>query len=1043
MTRSPTSLVWTLALFFGSGATSLVYEVLWSRRLSLTFGHTVFAVSTVLTVFMTGLALGSFLAGRWSDQERKRLVAAQDPRGGARFLALYGYLEIFIGLWAVLSLLLLDGVEWLFLSAARGGATGGSLHLLLFVGSFLVLLPPTTAMGATLPAFTQMLVVTRRDVGEWLSRIYGWNTLGACFGAALGGFVLLPTLGLVRSVFLAAFGNLAIGLLAIAVAKRGAKSYPPKEEGKEERTATAHTGGSWLLPVAFGLSGFAAMVYQLGWTRGLILSIGSSTYSFSIILTAFLGSLGLGSLIYKRTLGKRVPSLAHLAGLQFLIAFSSLGATYAIGRLPQIMVKVIPALNYDFLKILLFDFALATALMLIPTVAMGLTFPLVTHLYTDRMTSLGRRLGEAYAANTLGAILGSFLAGFLLVPTLGAQRSLLGAVILNLLVGAALLLGQSTSALKNRLLVSVGVVAVGLGLVLGTPSWDPSQLSAGAGIYARSDHFLFRPAYYKDGVSATVTVGYNGPHSPYLKVNGKVDASLGVQDMAHQVLTGLLPAALHENPRKVALVGLGSGVTAAALVALESIEMVRCAELEPAIVEVQERYFAPYTENILDHPKLDLEVNDGRTFILGAPGRFDLIISQPSNPWIAGIGNLYTEDFYRACLERLEPGGLMCQWFQLYSVSTYDLNLVLSTFFEVFPEGKVFQIGPGDIFLVGSREPLEFRSERLEELWAEERVAYWFQLLGLIEPDFLYGTFVAERDQVMKRLAESPIGGLNTDDRPLLEFQAPRSLYLQDPKVSEYPQSFASLVPKEQEANLHAWSGALLGRVQLGRWPGLASQVKKALEKAVPRSPLAAAMLAQHNNELMTAEGYLRNLSLDEALTPSTQILLGDLRRREKDWTLGLIHYQAALEDPPVGSLYILLMRAGECAYEDGQFELASEYFDQAADLSGRPEPLYFGGLARLVGIGDVEEAQKRFEASLSRDPYDYLSAYRLAQISQRRGDLEMAERYARRSYEAFPEMLDNVEMLMTLAASRGENREALRLQSELNNLRRRVREGR
>ena len=429
MEKSRSKLIWTLALFFFSGATSLVYEVLWTRRLSLTFGHTVLAVSTVLTVFMSGLALGSFVAGRWSDKERERLRETSSGGGPARFLALYGKLEIGIGMWAVLSLFMLNGVESLYLAAARAGTGGTALYAIVFLGSFIVLLPPTTAMGATLPVFTQLLVATKQDVGAWLSRIYGWNTLGACLGAGLGGFLLLPSLGLKLSVGAAALGNLTIGLLAIKVA--GSLQLESAEEDESIPHEEGGGGGSLVLPVAFGFSGFAAMIYQLGWTRGLILSIGSSTYSFAIILTAFLASLGLGSLIYKRVMSVRSPRIVHLAYLQFGIALSALATTGLIGTLPGVMVRVIPALKYEFVKILLFDFALCAGLMLLPTLAMGLTFPLVTHLYTDQLSSLGKRLGEAYAANTLGAILGSFLGGFLLVPHIGAHKSLLAAVLLD------------------------------------------------------------------------------------------------------------------------------------------------------------------------------------------------------------------------------------------------------------------------------------------------------------------------------------------------------------------------------------------------------------------------------------------------------------------------------------------------------------------------------------------------------------------------------------------------------------------------------------
>jgi spermidine synthase len=1031
--------VWTLALFFFSGATSLVYEVLWTRRLSLTFGHTVLAVSTVLTVFMSGLALGSFLAGRWSDKEREKLERDSQSAGPPRFLSLYGKLEIFIGIWAVLSLVLLNGVETLYLDAARGGSGSGTLYAIVFLGSFMVLLPPTTAMGATLPVFTQLLVATKQDVGAWLSRIYGWNTLGACCGAGIGGFVLLPLLGLKFSVGVAALGNLTIGVVAIQQAKKlrlvsekaNADEVAIEEVAEGDQMRQERASGGWFLPVAFGLSGFAAMVYQLGWTRGLVLSIGSSTYSFAIILTAFLASLGMGSLIYKRLMSGRTPQIIHLAYLQFAIGLSALMATVFIGKLPQLMVKAIPALDFQFGKILLFDFLLCVLLMLLPTLAMGLTFPLVTHLYTDKLSSLGKRLGEAYAANTLGAIVGSFLGGFILIPEFGAQKALLGAVVLNLLVGLALTAVSQSSKTVALVLAGVGAVAL-----IFSPTWDPTQLSAGAGIYAKSENFLFEPAYYKDGLSATVTVGYNGPHAPYLKVNGKTDASVGIQDMAHQVLLGLLPVSLHPNPEKVALVGLGSGVTTATLVATDSVKDVQCSELEPAIVEVQE-YFAPFTEHVLDNPKLTMTVTDGRTFILGSPQKYDLIISQPSNPWIAGIGNLYTEDFYRACVDQLEEGGVMCQWFQLYSVSEYDVSLVLATFYKVFPEGMVFQTGPGDVLLVGAQKPVQLEMSRLEELWQEKELTYWSQLIGLLEPKYLLGTYVATRQQVMELFNPAArVGELNTDDKPLLEFQAPRSLYLRSADVAAFPSSFPDVVPQNFQNDPDAVGKAILGRIQLTRMVGLDQLVEQALRQQIPWAPLAAALLSQRAGDLDTAEGLLRALPPERAAQPAAQILLGDLRMRAQQYEQAILHFESALEDPPSGALYMTLMKVGECALALENYGEALAAFEKAANLTTRPDPHYYLGHTTYLLTQDPQQALPYFEDALERDPHDHVSLFRGALMYAQLGQMDKALEYSRRSYRSFRENPQNVEVLSQLLGEAGHQEEALELQQEALELR-------
>lgn len=378
-----------LLLFFLSGSTSLVYEVVWMRRLSLVFGHSIFSVSTVLTTFMSGLALGSYLAGRWSDQQRA------NGRGPAELLRAYGKLELLIGAWALLSLALLNAVEAGFLALSRAGHQGPSLTVFLFLASFLVLLPPTTAMGATLPIFTQVLVMRRGDTGSLLSRIYGLNTLGACTGAAIGGLVGLPNLGLNLTVVATAAVNVLVTALAYSLTRQlGQPESEPAETEEKSEGEAAHEGSSGLVPLVFGLSGFAGMVYQLGWTRALVLSIGSSTYSFSIILTSFLASLGAGSVLYRRLFSHRQPRVRDLSLLQFFIALTALLVTAGMGYLPRLKIASFSLLERSFSKVVAFDTLAVLLLLLLPTLALGLTFPLVTHLlFSPRRAGAATRRG--------------------------------------------------------------------------------------------------------------------------------------------------------------------------------------------------------------------------------------------------------------------------------------------------------------------------------------------------------------------------------------------------------------------------------------------------------------------------------------------------------------------------------------------------------------------------------------------------------------------------------------------------------------------------
>jgi spermidine synthase len=1031
----------TLLLFFLSGATSLVYEVVWMRRLSLVFGHSIFSVSTVLTTFMTGLALGSYLGGRWSDQQR---------RGGRRptdLLKTYGKLELFIGLWGLLSLLLLNLVEAGFLQLARGGYHGFPLTAFLFFCSFLVLLPPTTAMGATLPVFTQVLVWRQEDTGSFLSKIYGLNTLGACCGAAFGGLVGLPALGLNKTVIVTACLNAAIAALAISLTKGlTTLATPSKAPAEPDALAPLRTGasppepvapeslapeaqspavpGSRWVPLVFGMSGFAGMVYQLGWTRALVLSIGSSTYSFSIILTTFLASLGLGSILYKRLFAHRLPQLRDLAMLQIFISCSALLVTLGIGRLPLLKLSTLPVLGTSFAKVAAFDTAVVLLLLLLPTLALGLTFPLVTHLYTARLDELGKRLGEAYAANTTGAIAGSFLGGFVLLPLIGLQHSIELAACLNL-GGGLLLLWHVPSKLSVRRRPELALALATVGLLAFAPSWDLGLLSSGVGIGYQGQRVRSTPIFYRDGVTSTVTVGMNSGLHPFIAVNGKTDASLTPADRRTQLLLGLVPASLHPHPQRVAVIGFGSGQTPVGLLSVPEVKEVRCAELEPAVLEAR-KFFAPFSEGALEDPRLKTVIDDGRSFILGSPDRFDLIVSEPSNPWIAGIGNLYTEDFYRGCRRQLNEGGLMGQWFHLYAMSEADIQMVYRTFFTVFPEGAIYRTGPGDILLIGGERAPEMRPERLRALFSGDlRSAFWLASLELVEPRMLYATYLASRDEVIAYLdsygegfARGPI---NTDDRPLLEFRAPLSLFSQRGVVAEATSRFTSLVPPAQSQDVPIQQAAIMGRLLLGL-PFDAALAVQRLKQLDPQGKAWYPTLL----ESMVAQQPIDFLSVVSQARPEDRpwlVRLGIAWKVKSKMDDGLAPlYRMALASPPPASRLWLLLGAARDAARLGDLDSARSLYAQALPLTHGDEPLAESG-----ALGSPDQwSESPLRQAISRNPYNARTRYQLATILAKRKKTDEALTHALESHRLYPHNADLGDLLSELYREKGDTERVL-----------------
>jgi spermidine synthase len=758
-------------LFFFSGASSLIYEVLWTRSLGLILGHTVWAVTAVLCAFMGGLSLGSYLFGRWWGEKINPL-------------RLYGLLEGIIGLYALLLPWIFRALEGLYPSLYRG--LGNSFYLLSlaqFLISVLLLLLPTILMGGTLPILSQYFHGQGEGSSAKVAWLYGLNTLGAMVGTAWAGYGSLSLLGMRGSLILAVAVNGAIAAAAFALT-RGEPLLVKAYAAATAKIREERPGGMViLLLAATAISGGASMVAEIAWTRALALVLGSSVYAFTTMLATFLGGLALGSIIFSR-LGKgRSPRTWVLGLMQMMVGLLILATTPYIEYLPNLYLWLFRYYTQSYLIILLAQLAVAVVIMFIPALLLGASFPLLLQVLSSRGLgdSFGARwVGRAYAVNTLGAITGSALAGFLFMPYLGAQKTLYVAMGANILWGG-LLIAVTFNGWRRWALA--GVLLLFLLLPQALPSWDPRIMASGTAIYAQNileygtkdmrdyvadDELLF----FKEGLSTTVSV-HRDEDNIYLRVNGKTDASTSI-DMHTQLMGGHLPLLLHPEPRRVLIVGLGSGVTAAA-VARHPIKALDVVELEPAVVEGS-RYFKSVNRGVLKDPRVKTHIADGRNFILVAPEKYDVIISEPSNPWISGVTNLFCTEYYRLCQGKLNGDGIMLQWLQGYGINLDDFKMVLKTYHSVFPYVSVWNTLQGDYLLVGSTQPQRWNYPLLRRRWQQiPGVKEDMESIKIKYPQQIFTEFIFSEKDLDKFSAAA---ALNTDNRPYLEFHAPKSLYL-------------------------------------------------------------------------------------------------------------------------------------------------------------------------------------------------------------------------------------------------------------------------
>ncbi len=831
-----------LYCFFFSGAAGLIYQVAWAKSLALIFGSTVYAVTTVLAVFLGGLALGSDWIGRWSERRK-------DP------ILLYALLELGVAALGTLSLANLGGVRALYVHAfpwiGNSSALRGALR---FFAAAMVLLPPTFLMGGTLPVLVRGLGTQALTLRGRVSRLYWVNTSGAVVGAIAAGFWLLPVTGGRWTVLTAVMLNLLAGIVALRMRQGESPLEAKPKRAKARETAAPRK----LLLAAFAIVGATAMAYEIAWTRLLAIMFGSSTYAFTVMLGTFLVGIALGSALFELWAARRTATLRDFEATQTLTALAGLLFLFMFPHLPEVVVAVLRATGNSFRGLLLAQ-AIASGLAMLPaTITFGFNFPLVVALLAESRTELGGEssgdsaaVGRAYAANTAGAIAGAMLAGFWLLPWLGGFRLVAIAAVANLLLAFALVVGGKIAWVPFgvKLAVAAGLVAI----ITSNAYYNRALATFGAALYypmhakgvslmemAETNDVLFAA----DGPNATVAVIQSEDYLA-LRIDGKVDASN--LDTHTQLLLGHLPAVLHPHPRRVLVIGFGSGMTLAALARYPEIERLDCVEIEPRVIRAA-GHLEKLNGGVLRDPRVHMIFDDARNFLTTTRERYDVISSEPSNPWMAGIANLYTSEFYRDAAARLAPGGLFVQWVQGYSLDSSDLRMVIRTFASEFPRVTLWRGEVADYLLLGQSAAAPLSLDRLRTLWPQPYLQADSQKLGLQRPEGLLA-YHALDDADLRRFAQD--APLNTDNQTLLEFRAPKSLFAEDlaEKNRTMIASFRSnLLPQDVPETRRAES--LLGAAETSASLGDRERAHDFLKPLFQTDPPLAALLLRGRLEL-------------------------------------------------------------------------------------------------------------------------------------------------------------------------------------------------
>lgn len=943
-----------LALFFISGFTGLVYEIIWARIFGLIFGNTTLAISTVLAAFMLGLALGSWKFGKYGD-------------GLKNHLRTYALLEVGVGISALLIPALKGSLEALFALIHPTLQTVPFIfYLVKFALAFAVMLPATFLMGGTLPVISHVVITLREEIGYGFGLLYSVNTLGAVCGTFLTAFFLIRALGVVESVFLAVALNILIGLAALGIFRF---SKIVKTTGIREKPSPPKVFPSNLRFILWimALSGFAALSYEVLWSRILVFLMTNSAYAFAAMLTTFLFGIAVGSYFGGRVANHSKDHNSLLGWIEVVMGAAAFLAAYLLIHLPATHEKILtfsPGTSWwQFNGV---RFLEAFIIMFPPTFLMGAAFPVAGKILVQDLSTMSAGLGWLYFYNTIGGVVGSFLTGFLFIPIFGTSATMFAMVVVNLALGVVLLINREKSySRKNPAFIAAGGMAVFVLVLIVTPK------TMFAPVYAAVEK-EYPIIDFREGIEGTATVHQADlpmQHTKRIDVDGLNVAGTSFMLRTLQILQGNLPQFVNPNAQTVLQIGFGTGQTSHSAL-LHPIGNFTLVEISKDVMDLAKLHFSEINKGVLQNDRFNYTILDGKNFIKYTPEKYDVVMNDANYAVATPSASLFTRDHFEYCRRKLKPGGILSTWMTT-DLDPGDFDIVLKTFQSAFPYSLLW-MAPNcinkQVVLMGFTEPIKFDFQAIEKKFSDPQIKNDLAAVNINSPYDLLDCLVLDPQGIEQISKDAP---LNSDDHPILEFSR-RAIRSRDMCAA---QNLAKILNRRPDI------GALLTNLPED------SEMKKVVEENLGRHELASTdflrgMLAFYQGQPKEGMEILLNGS---RLIPHSSLA----SQFFKDMDLVTTQLAVAAQrhpDSPEAQLQLIRQQISQAKYVEGL-----KYLRKLQDRFPTNPLIYYESARCYLSQSKLDSAKMDLEKSLELNPGMSGSWYFLAEIFRRQNRPEKA----------------------------------------------------